>query len=249
MRSAAASLMLCLALLHGSAATARDTMLLAHPYPKEATYAARVISLICAEAFQQLNMDVEVRMYPPLRGALEAEAGNVDGEVGRAYAYIDTHPHLIRVEPALLSFRVTAFTRIPGLRITGWDSLKGTPYRVEYRSGYSTFKARLEQTLPLQQISAVVDSKIGLQNVALGRTDVFIDLEENVKVQLDRLQNRYAQVYNAGLVQDTPVYIYLHKRHAALAPRLEEALSRMKASGAIARHIAAALGEERGATP
>lgn len=241
--------MLCVALMHGTPATARDTMLLAHPYPKEATYAAHVLSLICAEAFQQLNMDVEVRLYPPLRGALEAEAGNVDGEVGRAYTYIDTHPHLIRVEQALISFRVAAFTRIPGLRITGWDSLRGTAYRVEYRSGYSTFKARLEQTLPLQQISSVVDSKIGVQNVALGRTDVFIDLEENVQLQLDRLQSRYAQVYNAGLVQDTPVYIYLHKRHAALAPRLAEILSKMKASGAINRHIATALSEDHGATP
>ncbi len=235
--------------MHEGTVAAREAILLAHPYPKEAAYAPRVLSLICTDAFQQLNMDVEVRLYPPLRGSLEADAGNIDGEVGRAHAYGDTHPHLIRVNESLVSFRVAAFAIIPGLKISGWDSLKGTAYRVQYRSGYATFKTRLEQVLPASQISSVVDSQTGLQNVALGRTDIFVDLEEYGQLQLARLQNRYSHVYNAGLVQDTPVYIYLHQRHAALVPRLTEILSKMKSSGAISRHIAKALDEDRGTVP
>lgn len=246
MRSTAV-LTLCASLLLGSGANAGEAMVLAHPFPKEASFAAGVLSLICVDAFQQLGMTVEVRMFPPLRGSIEANAGNIDGEVGRAYAYADSHPNLVRVEEPLLSFRVAAFTRIPGLKITGWDSLKGTAYRVEYRSGYVTFKARLQQVLPLQQISSVVDSQIGLQNVALGQTDIFVDLEEFGQRQLARLHKRYGDIYNAGLVQDTPVYIYLNKRHAALAPRLAEELSKMKSNGAIGRHIATMLEEERGA--
>nr|WP_254504520.1 transporter substrate-binding domain-containing protein [Duganella vulcania] len=194
-------------------------------------------------------MEAQVRAYPPLRGTIEAESGKIDGEVGRAYSYGEHRPNLVRVDESLVSFRVTAFTRIPGLTINGWDSLKGTPYRVQYRSGYVTFKRRLEQMLPPSQISSVVDSQAGLQNVALGRTDVFVDLEEYGQLQLARLQNRYGAVYNAGLVQDTPVYIYLHKRHAALAPQLAAILARMKASGAIGRHVAQALGEEREPAP
>ncbi|WP_445232149.1 substrate-binding periplasmic protein [Duganella rhizosphaerae] len=248
MRSAAI-LMLCLGLMQAYVASARETILLAHPYPRETNYAPRVLTLICTDAFDQLGKDVDVRLYPPLRGALEAGAGKIDGEVGRAYAYGDNHPNLIRVGEALLSFRVTAFTRIPGLKISGWDSLKGTSYRVQYRSGYTTFKTQLEQILPARQISSVVDSQLGLQNVALGRTDIFVDLEEFGELQLARLQNRYGDVYNAGLVQDTPVYIYLHKRHAALVPRLAEIVARMKSSGAINRYISQALGEERGAAP
>ncbi|KQW96591.1 hypothetical protein ASC94_07035 [Massilia sp. Root418] len=222
-------------------------LVLAHPFPKEASFAPGVLSLICEDAFQQLGLDVEVRIFPPLRGSMEADAGRIDGEVGRARAYADTHPNLVRVDEALLSFRVAAFTRLPGLKIANWDSLKGTPYRVEYRSGYVTFKASLEQVLPLQQISSVVDSQTGLQNVALGQTDIFVDLEEFGQRQLAKLHKRYRDVYNAGLVQDTPVYIYLHKRHAALAPRLAEILATMKSNGAIARHVATMLGEERGA--
>lgn len=237
---------LCITLLLGEGASAGDTMVLAHPFPKEASFAPGVLSLICADAFQQLGMQVEVRMFPPLRGTIEANTGKIDGEVGRAYTYAHSHPNLVRVEEPLLSFRVAAFTRVPGLKITGWDSLKGTAYRVEYRSGYITFKARLEQVLPVEQISSVVDSRIGLQNVALGQTDIFVDLEEFGQRQLARLHKRYRDVYNAGLVQDTPVYIYLHKRHEALAPRLAEILSKMKSNGAIGRHIATALEQERG---
>lgn len=228
---------------------AGETILLAHPWPKETIYAPRVVSLICADAFKQMGLDAEVRSFPPLRGAIEADAGRIDGEVGRALTYGDDHPNLIRVDESLLSFRVSAFTRIPGLKVNGWDSLKGTSYRVQYRTGYPTFKARLEQILPSQQISSVVDSQTGLQNVALGRTDILVDLEEFGQLQLLRLQNRYSNVYNAGLVQDTPVYIYLHKRHAALVPRLTAILSKMKSSGAINRHIANALSADHSATP
>ena len=244
----AASWVFCAGLLFGLEAAASETLVLAHPFPREASFAAGVLSLICTDAFQQLGMTVEVRMFPPMRGAIEASAGNIDGEVGRAYAYADSHPNLVRVEESLLSFRVAAFTRIPGLKITGWDSLKGTAYRVEYRSGYVTFKARLEQVLPLQQISSVVDSQIGLQNVVLGQTDIFVDLEEFGQRHLARLHKRYVGVYNAGLVQDTPVYIYLHQRHAVLAPRLAEILVKMKTSGAIGRHTATAL-EATGGDP
>jgi ABC-type amino acid transport substrate-binding protein len=249
MRVAAALLLLAASLTHGSAAMASEKILLAHPWPKEAIYAPRVVSLICADAFRQIGLDAEVRSFPPLRGAVEAEAGRIDGEVGRALSYGDDHPNLIRVDEPLLSFRVSAFTRIPGLKISGWDSLKGSAYRVAYRSGYTTFKAKLEQILPPAQLSSVVDSQTGLQNVALGQTDIFVDLEEYGQIQLARLQSRYGDLYNAGLVQDTPVYIYLHKRHAALVPRLLEVLSKMKSSGAINRHIATALGEERHSAP
>ena len=237
----------CMGLLLGNGASAGEALVLAHPFPKEASFAPGVLSLICEDAFRQLGLDVEVRMLPPLRGSIEADAGRIDGEVGRARAYADTHPNLVRVDEALLSFRVAAFTRIPGLKIANWDSLKGTPYRVEYRSGYVTFKAQLEQVLPLQQISSVVNSQAGLQNVALGQTDIFVDLEEFGQRQLAKLHKRYRDIYNAGLVQDTPVYIYLHKRHATLAPRLAETLSKMKANGAIGRHVATMLEEERGA--
>lgn len=243
----AATWLFCMGLLLGNGASAGDRLVLAHPFPKEASFAPGVLSLICKDAFRQLGLDVEVRMFPPLRGSIEADAGRIDGEVGRAHAYAAAHPELVRVDEPLLSFRVAAFTRLPGLKIANWDSLKGTPYKVTYRSGYITFKAQLEQVLPLQQISSVVDSQTGLQNVALGQTDIFVDLEEFGQRQLAKLHKRYRDVYNAGLVQDTPVYIYLHKRHAALAPRLADVLSKMKSNGAIARHVATTLGEERGA--
>lgn len=244
---AAALCMLSAAMLSGTAAG--QTMVLAHPFPKGTAFAPRVLSLICTDAFRQLNKDVEVRMFPPLRGSIEADAGSIDGEVGRAYGYGDRHPSLVRVEEALLSLRVAAFTRLPGVKINSWDSLKGTPYRVQYRSGYVTFKAHLEQVLPLAQISSVIDSQSGLKNIALGRADIFVDLEEFGEAQLAKRQHRYGELYNAGLVQDTPVYIYLHKRHAALAPRLAEIVAKMKTSGAIGHHRTTALHEERLATP
>lgn len=242
-------LTLCAGLLLGNMASARETLVLAHPYAKEAVYAARVVSLICSDAFHQLGMDVEVRILPPLRGSIEADAGNIDGEVGRGYGYGNKHPNLARVEESLLNVRVAAFTRTPGLKVDGWASLKGSSYRVEYRSGYINYKARLEEQLPPAQISAVIDSNTGLQHVAQGRTDIYIDVEEFGELQIARLPKRYSEVYNAGLVQNSPIYIYLHKRHAALALRLAEVVSKMKSSGAINRHIATALGEERNGAP
>ncbi|NRR31085.1 hypothetical protein HSX11_12925 [Oxalobacteraceae bacterium] len=239
---------LCCALTLGAVASAREALVLANIQPRESSYTARVLSLICSDAFGRVGMDVLLRQTPPLRASIEAEAGIIDGEVGRAIAYGQFHPGLIRVEEALASVKVVAFARTPGLSVDGWDSLKGKPYRVEYRTGYITFKTRLEQVLPPQQISSVVDAQSGLQRVALGSTDLFIDTEEYGLSQLSRLQSRYGALYRAGLIEDIPVYIYLHRRHAALAPLLANALSKMKADGALGRHIDKALSEENAAS-
>ncbi|MES2262964.1 MAG: hypothetical protein V4724_30945 [Pseudomonadota bacterium] len=234
----------CSALIFAGAASARETLVLANILPKESNYASRVLTLICQDAFGRVGLDVKLPIYPPLRASIEADTGKVDGEVGRAFGYGHSHPGLIRVEESLMSIKVVAFARTPGIKVDGWDSLKGKPYRVEYRTGYITFKERLEQILPLEQISSVIDGQTGLQRVALGQTDLYIDVEDYGLSQMTRLQKRYGELYRAGPVQETPVYIYLHQRHAALVPQLLNVLLKMKADGTINRHMETATKEE-----
>lgn len=225
-------------------ALAKEPLILISPIAREATFARNALTLICTDAFRRLGVDFKIRHYPALRASVEADAGSIDGEIGRAIHYGADHPTLVRVEEPLLTLKVAAFAKTPGIKIDGWDSLKGSPLRVEYRAGYPLYKLRLEQRLPAAQIGSVIDASAGMQRLALGRSDLYIDMQEYGRFLLNNNPGRHGALYEAGLLEMLPVYFYLHQRHAALAPRLAQTLRQMKADGVLERYVNLALQAE-----
>lgn len=243
-----AVLLLCVALvLACAAAQARDKLVLARPADKESGYARRLFQLVADDAFGKLGYDVEIRNYPPLRASREADAGNVDGEAGRTSQYGDTHPALVRADEVIVVIRIAAFTTDPNIRLDGWDSLKDTPYRIDYRSGYELTKVRLERTVPAARLTGVVDGQAGMQRLALGISDLYIDTNEFGQLMMDKMPERYGKVRVAGWMEQLPLYFYLHRRHAALAPRLAAVLRQMRADGALDRYVEQAFLENAAA--
>ncbi|OQX01272.1 MAG: hypothetical protein BWK80_60270 [Desulfobacteraceae bacterium IS3] len=203
----------------------------------ETQYVGKWQRLILTEVFRRLGIKAEFRNYPSKRATIEADAGNVDGEPTRPYHYADEHPNLLRVEESLFDVNYCAFAvkdSIPHLN--GWESLKGTGYRVEYTRGIKISETNLPKVVSRENLSNVTEQVQGLKKLISDRTDLFVDEEFSVLIFLQSTELRESKIRSAGVMGTFPVYSYLHKKHAALALKMAEIIKAMKAEGLIEQY-------------
>ncbi len=213
-----------------------DTFVIA-TFRAEDDYLGKWYKMIYAEIFKRLGMKFELRTFPPKRTSIEADAGNVDGEAARPYHYTDEHPNLIRVEESVVSVNFSAFAvqdSIP--QLNGWESLKGKDYRVEYRHGIKTTEDNLPNVVKKENLSTVTEQVPGLKKLISGRIDLFVDEESGILTLLKTPEFKDSRIRSAGLMESFPVYPYLHKKHALLAPKMAEIIKAMKEEGLIEQY-------------
>ena len=180
--------------------------------------------------FREVGRDAELLIYPTAteRGMLNANEGLDDGLAMRVAGLEKQYPNLIRVpEPIAINDFVAMSTR-HRFATNGWDSLQ--PYAVSYILGWKVF----EQNVPRgRELTVVRDADQIFNLLARDRTDVVL-YERWQGLAQTRAMGLKVQVMEPPLVR-TPMYIYLHKKHAALVPQVAQALARLKQNGTYAR--------------
>lgn len=200
-------------------------------------FAARWLTLIYTDAFQQLGVELEIRTFPAARAGAEAAAGNVDGELARSFEYQAMQPNLVRVPEPTFFASTIAYARRPDIHLPpGWEGLRNTAYRVEYRLGYPAVASKLAAVLPPSRLAEVRNAETGLRKLVLGRSDLYVDVEDSIAPMLERAEFRNAGIRPASLLQRGPIHAYLNKQHADLALRLGAVLKKMRDSGQIERY-------------
>lgn len=193
---------------------------------------------LIATLFREVGVEAELLIYPTAteRGMLNANEGVDDGLAMRVAGLEKQYPNLIRVpEPVAINDFVAISTR-QRFASTGWDSLQ--PYAVSYIIGWKVF----EQNVPKsRELTLVRDAEQLFTLLARDRTDVVL-YERWQGVAVTRAMGLKARVMEPPLVR-TPMYMYLHKKHAALVPRLAQALARLKQNGTYNRIYDATLGK------
>ncbi len=188
--------------------------------------------------FREVGRDAELLIYPTAteRGMLNANEGLDDGLAMRVAGLEKQYPNLIRVpEPIAINDFVAMSTR-HRFATNGWDSLQ--PYAVSYILGWKVF----EQNVPRgRELTVVRDADQIFNLLARDRTDVVL-YERWQGLAQTRAMGLKVQVMEPPLVR-TPMYIYLHKKHAALVPQVAQALARLKQNGTYARIHDTTLGK------
>jgi ABC-type amino acid transport substrate-binding protein len=199
----------------------------------DGSYFGRLINLIYAEAFHRTGVqEIETVVYPLKRAAVMANSGDIDGELLRTMQYADSAPNLIRVEESPISIMFSACAADPTIKVDNWESLKGSNLRVDYRRGAVQIQMQLAQYLPQENISEVNDPLNAMKKLLAGRSDLYVDADEGIQplLQTDEFKGK---IHHAGVIQEIPLYAYLHNKHADLVPKLEAALKAMKEEGLI----------------
>jgi len=193
---------------------------------------------IVRAVFRELGLDAEVLIYPTAteRGMLNANAGVDDGLALRVAGLEQQYPNLIRVpEPIAVNDFVAISTRHQFATI-GWDSLQ--PYVVGYIIGWKVFEQNVP---PGRQLTRVRDADQLFTLLQRDRADVVL-YERWQGLARTRALGLQVQVMEPPLVR-TPMYLYLNKKHAALVPRVAQALAKLKRDGSYARIHDATLGK------
>jgi hypothetical protein len=116
---------------------------------------------------------------------------------------------------------------------------------VEYRRGVLGCENALKPLSPVMQLSDILTTEQGLKKLVSKRTDFYCDIDLGVLNEMSAAKAaEFATVrklFNVG--NSMPLYPYLNKKNAALAPRLAAVLKQMKTEGLIERYRREAMRE------
>jgi len=175
-------------------------------------------------AFQRAGIAAVVREVSPERSAVLANEGTTDGDVGRSSGLEKSFPNLVQVPEPVYQYAPTAFSYKRFDVSGGWDSLRS--HTVCIRRGLRQTEQRTKDLA--RQILA--DEATMLRMLAAGGCDVAIMERNNGLARAAMAADPPLQRLLPPM-EIMPLYIYLHKSHAALVPKVAAALKQMRADG------------------
>lgn len=196
---------------------------------------AGICDRIMTEAFSRLGLVLKIVNLPSERALINANEGIDDGNFARVKGLEQRYPNLIRVAEEITTFEFVAFSARPAFRTAGWESLK--PYNVGIITGWKILE---EHITGVAALTKVRDERLLFGLLAAGKTDLVIYDRQQGRVVLKQLGLRGIRPLEPPLAVER-MYPYLHKRHAALVPKLEQVLRAMKQDGTFQRIAAEAL--------
>lgn len=192
------------------------------PYTTEA--GDGFLDVVAREAFRRAGVELKLVKLPAERALLDANAGIEDGELTRIAGLEKQYPNLVRVPEKLLDWTFVAFSKdrtIP----SDWSSIR--QHSVGYIKGWKIFEQHL----------AGAGSTIAVENpeqlfrlLALDRIDVALYSHWMGLALIQRQGMKDVHVLRPPLAT-REMFIYLHKKHTALAPKIAAALRALKAEG------------------
>jgi polar amino acid transport system substrate-binding protein len=189
---------------------------------------------VAREAFRRLGRKIEVDTLPGDRPLLSANAGLIDGDLFRTPGFEKEYPNLVRVPEVMGQMEFMAYTMRPGLVVRDWKDLE--PLTVGFATGWKIYERRVKA----REITRVSTIEELFPLLARKRADV---------VLADRWQGMWAAKSGGYRLRplEPPLathdmFMYVHKRHAALVPRIAATLAAMKADGSYRRIHEATLG-------
>jgi len=175
-------------------------------------------------ALERIGIELVVVPLPIERALVNADAGIEDGDLFRAAGFETEYPNLVRVPQPLLEQEFVALALRADVQVGRWDDL--ARYNVGYLTGQKIIERQLEGAA---NATVVRDTLLLLGLLVQGRVDVIIHNRE-VALLAARRAGIALRVLEPPLLR-VPMYMYLHRRHHALVPRIAAALAQVRRDG------------------
>jgi polar amino acid transport system substrate-binding protein len=180
---------------------------------------------VAKEAFSRIGYRLNIEHLPPERGLKNSNKGLIDGELIRIKGLGKLYPNLIFVPENIISLEFVVFSKSPLNLSNGWSDLSGKT--VAHVNGWKY----LEENIPTTaDITKVGNATILFNLLEKNRTDsVVYELWGGNWVVLKHSMKGI--IVNSPPLAIKEMFIYLHKKHEEIIPKLSKALRDMKNDG------------------
>lgn len=215
---------------------AADKIVFSNGLP-ENSYRVKWYKLVYPEAFRRLGMEFELKQYPMKRGPYLVNQGKLDGELGREGDFNAMYPNLLRVEEPLWTGRMIAYTTDKKIKLNNkWESLRNTQFRVNYRRGVKKCEENLTKVVRPDKLESLTDDVQGLKKLLAKRIDVYVGIESIIDPLLKTKEFSASSFNKAGVMDESKIYAFLHKKHEKLVPKLAAVFKAMKEEGLLEQY-------------
>lgn len=186
---------------------------------------------VVREAIRRIGYRLVMHRFPAERGLRNANNGLIDGEMSRVKGMDKLYPNLMRVPEKIMDWEFCVFSKKPIKLHKGWDSLANR--NVAFITGWKI----LEKNVPRSaEITKTRNSQQLFTLLKLNRAD-FIIYERWGGSRILNKSHLYKVKLRQPCLASKAMFIYLHKKHRALVPRLSRALADMKKDGSYRRYV------------
>ena len=197
----------------------------------------KALEQLSQESFRRIGVDLKLISLPSERSLVAANLGEVDGE-GLRIAGLGgpggPYPNLVQIPERFVRISFVAFSRDATITLdNGWDSLK--PYRIAFINGWKMFEAN---ALGARVVHKVDKPEQLFRMLEEGRVDLVLYTRAD-GLMLARNLGLPAIAPLSPALKDVDMYLYLHKKHQALVPKLSQAIRDIKADGSYNRILSA----------
>jgi len=214
---------LCLAILFPVVVSADEFTFSTIKNASLISYANEVLT----EAYGRLGHTIKVLELPAARSIfISNEGAGVDGELFRVSGIETKFQNLVPI-PVTLSFSDwVVVSKSNTIKIEGWHSIK--PYVVGTRLGVVTTDIG---TLGMEPTKVNTNKQL-LKMLLSDRVDLIVLSKNNALKHTLGIEYKNLHILQPP-IQRVPVYHFVHKKHAALIPKLTTILKTMQQQGFI----------------
>jgi polar amino acid transport system substrate-binding protein len=192
--------------------------------------------------FTRLGIEITLTALPAERALINVNTGLDDGDMFRPEGIDSLYPNLIKVPERVLDYEFVAYTKRADIQIHKIEDLK--PYIVGFPNGWKKFELRFKQVSEITMTTSI-DELYPL--IDKDRVDVIIIGRYGGKTTVDKQALALHLIAHEPPLIQADMFIYLNKKHAALLPRVAQALKDIKADGSYKKILDATL--NRAQTP
>jgi polar amino acid transport system substrate-binding protein len=185
------------------------------------------MSQLMVKVYATLGYKVQIQPLPSRRALVQANAGDYDGELYRVLAISDEFPNLLPVPTSLGVMQYQAFAMRP-IPLDGWASLSG------FRLGSEMGIKHVEYNTVSMKVSYATKPEQLFRMLKAGRIDVVVIEMSTARKAFDTLileGELLDGIQMIGVVDEVEVHTFLHRKHAALVPRVDRVLRELASRG------------------
>ncbi len=198
------------------------------------------LRMIYGEVGRRIGYQIDLLPLPTSRATAMSDKGEVDGELNRVADYGKMHPNLIKVGTSHFSVSFIAFGRETVEIGNGWPALAANSLRVDYVRGCKKCETELPKVVPAERLASVNSLLLALRKLQADRSDLVVDIESDIASVMALPEFAGSTLKKRGVMEAVEMHAYLHKKHAALVPKMTAALAAMKREGLLDKYKALA---------